>query len=97
MARHRVKRSADGLRRIEVTVPVADTALIRAAAKAFREGGDEARALRETLAPTVVIAQTGKELVAFLRASPLVGEHLEFERDGSTGRVVELDVDLAAG
>jgi hypothetical protein len=35
-------------------------------------------------------AQTGEELLAFFRASPLVGEELEFDRDRSPGRPVEL-------
>ena len=44
--------------------------LIRTAAAAFRQGGDEAHRLREALAPALSTARTGKELVAFLRASP---------------------------
>ena len=91
VARHRVKRSAGGLRRVEVTVPAGDAMLIRAAAAAFRQGGDEGHRLREALAPMLSTARTGKELVAFLRASPLVGEELDFERDLSAGRVADLD------
>ena len=36
-------------------------------------------------------AHTGAELVAFLRASPIVGEELEIERDRSMGRVIDLE------
>lgn len=35
-------------------------------------------------------ATTGKELVAFFRASPLVGLDIKFERDKSAGRETEL-------
>ncbi|MYE82611.1 MAG: hypothetical protein F4X36_12410 [Gammaproteobacteria bacterium] len=91
MARHRVKRSASGLRRVEVTVPAGDAALIRTAAAAFRRGGEEADRLREALAPALSTARTGMELVAFLRASPLVGEDLVFERDRSVGREADLE------
>ncbi len=91
VARHRVRRSASGLRRVEVTVPAGDAMLIRTAAAAFRQGGEEAHRLREALAPALSTARTGKELVAFLRASPLVGEELDFERDKSAGRPVDFD------
>ncbi len=78
-------------------MPVGDAVLIRAAAAAFREGGDEALRLREALSPAVSTARTGRELVAFLCASPFVGEGMgeDFERDRSTGRVVDLEVDLS--
>ena len=35
--------------------------------------------------------KTGAELVAFLRASPLVGEEFMIERNRSTGRAVDLE------
>ena len=91
MARHRVRRSASGLRRVEVTVPAGDAAVIKTAAQVLRRGGNEARKVREAIAPAVSAARTGRELVAFLRASPLVGEDLNFQRDTSTGRVVDFD------
>lgn len=47
VARHRIRRSASGLRRVEVTVPVADAALVRTVAATLRHGGDEARELRD--------------------------------------------------
>ena len=54
-------------------------------------GGEEADRLREALAPALSTARTGMELVAFLRASPLVGEDLVFERDRSVGREADLE------
>ena len=35
-------------------------------------------------------AQTGRDLVAFFRASPLVGVELQIERDRPAGREVDL-------
>ncbi len=40
--------------------------------------------------PSSSKAKTGSELVAFSRNSPLVGADLEFERDRSTGRSIDL-------
>jgi len=62
--------------------------LIKAIAGALRSGGSEAKHVRETLKPIVSSkkARTGAELVAFLRASPLVDADLTFERDPSSGR-----------
>ncbi len=91
VARHRIRRSASGLRRVEVTVPAADAALVRTVAATLRRGGDEARELRDALAPVAASARTGQELVAFLRASPLVGEDLVFDRDRSVGREADLE------
>lgn len=72
-------------------MPAADAALVRTVAATLRRGGDEARELRDALAPVAASARTGQELVAFLRASPLVGEDLAFERDRSVGRAADLD------
>ena len=91
VARHRIRRSASGLRRVEVTVPAADAALVRTMAATLRRGGDEAREVRNALAPVAARARSGQELVAFLRASPLVGEDLVFERDLSVGRAADLE------
>lgn len=76
---------------MEVTIPARDAALVKAVAGALCAGGAEARRVRDALEPVVVAprAQTGAELMAFLRASPLVGAGLEFERDASTGRTAE--------
>ena len=92
VARHRKKIAASGARRVEVTVPSRDAPLVKAIAGALRAGGDEAKLIRQSLQPMLAVpkAKTGSELVAFLRASPLVGAELLIERDGSTGRSVNL-------
>ncbi len=84
--RHRLERS--GRARIEVTVPTTDAKLMRALAERLRAGGEAAAAVRAALAPLVAgaRARNGKELLAFFRASPLVGEGLRIERDSSPGR-----------
>ena len=93
VARHRAKTAAQGSRRIEVTVAARDAGLIKAAAGALRKGGKDAKRVREALASTTSIepVRTGAELVAFFRASPLVGEELMIGRDQSTGRCVDLE------
>lgn len=92
VVRHRVRAAGEALRRVEVTVPENDTGLVKAVAGALRAGGDEARNVREAFASitTVEPARTGAQLLAFLRASPLVSEDLAIERDRTTGRAVDL-------
>ncbi len=91
LKRNRERLAMAGAKRVEVTVPVKDTALVRGLAATLRAGGERARRVRESLRSLVVArkATSGRELVAFFRASPLVGEELEFERDRSTGRAIE--------
>ena len=93
VARHRTKAAAAGSQRVEVTVPAQDAPLVRAIAGTLRLGGLEAKRVRETLKPMVSSkkARTGKELVAFFRASPLSNTKLSFERDRSTGRTIEFE------
>ena len=93
VARHRTRTLATGSRRVEVTVAACDAGLIRAVARTLRAGGEDATRVRDALTSMTSLApaQTGAELVAFLRASPLVGEELVLMRDRSTGRVVDLE------
>lgn len=86
--RHRDREERSGRARLEVTVPATDAELIRALAGRLRAGGNEAAAVRTALASLAVTsrARNGKELLAFFRASPLVGEELRFDRDRSLGR-----------
>lgn len=93
LARHRLKTAATGSRRVEVVIPAADAPLIKAVAGVLRSGGAEAARVRAQLQPLASPgkARTGAELVAFLRASPLVGADLDLERDRSTGRTIELE------
>jgi hypothetical protein len=89
---HRGRLTASGLRRMEVAVPATDVPLLRRVAALLRSGGQRAERLREQLAPTVgtAPAESGEQLVAFFRASPLVGEDIRAERDRSPGRAVDL-------
>ena len=92
VARHRKKAAISGAKRVEVTVPSPDAPLVKAIAGALRSGGEEAKRIREALEPMLSVprAKTGKEMVAFFRASPLVGAELEIERDRSAGRSANL-------
>ena len=93
VVRHRAKVAAQGARRVEVTVPAQDVGIVKAVAGVLRAGGDEARQVRDALASLTAVepARTGTELLAFLRASPLVGEDLTIERDPTLGRVVDFE------
>lgn len=90
VARHRRRNLALGNKRIEVSVPAQDASLLRQIAAALRRGGGEAQKLRKDLRATAPSPATGQDLIAFLRASPLVGVELDLERDKSTGRPIEL-------
>lgn len=92
VVRHRRKLAANGAQRVEITVPRMDAPLIRNLAALLRAGGEGAQRIRERLQPMLQprVAETGPELVAFFRASPLCGEELMIERDKSTGRQVDL-------
>ena len=75
-----------------------DVGLIMAVAGTLRAGGKDAQRqgypkVREVLAPLTSMepVRTGKELVAFFRASPLVGEELTIDRDQSTGCWIDLE------
>ena len=91
--RHRVRAAAEGLRRVEVAVPANDAGLVKAVASALRAGGDDAERVREAFALMTAMepARTGAEILAFLRASPLVGVDLTTERDRTTGRAIDLE------
>ena len=93
VARHRAKATAQGARRIEVTVPTHDAWAIRAIAHILRKGGEKAKEVRQAISSMAPVkpAQTGVELIDFFRSSPFVGEDVVVERDRSTGRQVDLD------
>ena len=93
IARHRKKVAISGAKRVEVTVPSGDAPLVKAIAGALRSDGEEAKLIRQSLQPMLAIprAKSGRELVAFLRASPLTDTELPVERDRSTGRSAEFD------
>lgn len=89
MARHREKIATNGAKRVNVTVPSRDVLLVKALASALRSDGEEAKLIRESLQPMLVVpkANSGSELVAFLRSSPLTDTELPIERDRTTGRL----------
>lgn len=90
---HRFRQSAGGAQRVELTVPTEHVKLIRAVAKMLRAsdaGNDEVLALQRIVGPEQRPARTGAELLAFFRSSPLVGEDLDFRREDSAGRPVDL-------
>jgi hypothetical protein len=88
VARYRQRLAVSGSRRIEVMVPAQDAEAIRRLAAMLRAGGEEAESARHRLADLLPtrMAQSGRDLVAFFRASPLVGLELDLERDKSPGR-----------
>lgn len=90
VAAWRKKASLNGLRRLEIAVPAVDGPLMRRAAATLREGGKAAKKLRTTLQQTVKKSktETGEDLVAFFRNSPLA--ELDLERDRSTSRPIDL-------
>lgn len=90
MAQHRRKVAASGVARVEVTVPASDASLVRDLAAMLRAGGEGALRVRESVRPLIRprAAVSGEELIAFFRASRLVGETLVFERDRSEGRPI---------
>lgn len=92
VTRHRRKLAASGVRRVEITVPAEDAGLVRHLAGLLRLGGAPARKVRDGLRPLVrsPVARSGRDLVAFFRASPLVGVEIEFPRDKSSGRDIKL-------
>ena len=93
VARHRAKATAQGTRRIEVTVPTRDAWAIKAVASILRDGGESAKKVRKALSSITPVrpARTGAELIDFFRSSPFVSEDVVIERDRSTGRQIDLE------
>lgn len=92
VSRHRNKLRRTGAKRVEVVVRGEDAHLIREVAAALRREGPEAKRLRAMLQELTrrPRARTGAELLAFFRASPLIAEDIQTERDRSPGRLVDL-------
>ena len=90
---HRSRKAAAGVQRVELTVPLEHVKLIKAVAKLLRgtdASNEHVLALQEIVGPAQRPARTGEELLAFFRSSPFVDEEIEFRRDASTGRSVDL-------
>ena len=96
VSRYRRRLAAEGIKRVEVTVPSGDAPLVRAIAGVLRSEGEEAEIIRRSLQPTLIAptARAGSELVAFFRASPLAEAELESKRDRSIGRSADLGCTL---
>ena len=93
VAEHRRDMRRKGMERVEVRVPAADSDVVRKVAKILLQGGAEADWLREQLEARGERrkATTGSELLAFFRASPLVGQDIVFERDRGPGRPIDIE------
>lgn len=85
---HRGPLATTDIRHVTLAVPVNDAPMLRRIAAVLRAGGQQAEQLRAQMAPgaAVVPAQDGEALLAFFRASPLVGEDLRIERHRAPGR-----------
>jgi len=91
--RHRLRASARGTTRVEVSIPLRDAPLLRSVARTLREDERGASRLRRLLESEIVHspAATGAELVDFLLDSPLREVELELSRDRSSGRPVDFE------
>lgn len=91
--RHRLRASARGTTRVEVSIPLRDAPLLRSVARTLREDERGASRLRRLLESEIVHAPaaTGAELVDFLLGSPLREVELELSRDRSSGRPVDFE------
>lgn len=96
----RVARAGDNWRmvmpatttRVQVTVPSGDEVLVEIVAEMLTAGGKKAERARESLQPLVRDwrSGTGRDMVAMIRTSPLVGLDLEFPRDKTVTEPVDL-------
>lgn len=93
VGRHRARAAAAGSKRVEVTVPAVDAPLLKSIAGVLRTGGAKAERLRSSLESQLQgpAAQSGSELVAFLRASPLVDAEIDTARDRDRGREITFE------
>ena len=92
VARHRRAVAASGVRRLEVSIPADDIAMVRKVAAALRGGGSPAERARTALRAAIVASGsgTGADILAFFQASPLAEVDLVLERDRTTGRPIDL-------
>ncbi len=91
---YRNRLRTQGVKRIEVRVSSQDVPLVHSIARILRTDGNEATSLREKIQQATgggVDTSTGKDLVAFLRHSPLAEVSLNLERDKATSRTVTFE------
>jgi hypothetical protein len=80
-----------GLARFEVLGLDTDRTLIRSLAKRLAENGPEAKRLRASVSKTLSKGAPKRGgIFAALRRSPLVGSEIEFKREVTPGRKVDL-------
>lgn len=93
VAQRRARMARAGARRVEVTAPAQDAALIKAIASALRADDAKAEDLRQAIRPFVTLppAQSGAELLAALRSGPLFDLDVDALRDRGPGRIVDLE------
>ena len=93
VSRHRVRAAANGLQRLEVSVPRADASVVRSVARTLRDGGERAVDLRRTLAAAMPppVARTGAELWDALRSGPLFDVELDIRRETTDRPAVEFE------
>lgn len=96
VAGYRARKDREGVKRVETTVPAEDISLMKDVATALRAGGPVATELRQGIRAILPggQAQTGEQLLAFFRTSPLKeeDEHIFDDlRDTSPGRTVDFE------
>ena len=87
---YRSRLQNQGVKRVEIRIPVQDVHLLHSIAGILRTGGEEAYLLREKMSHATgeEAHSTGKDLIAFFRNSPLKDTVLELERDSATSRTI---------
>ncbi len=87
---YRSRLQNQGVKRVEVRIPISDVPLMHNIAGILRTGGDEAYALREQIhhAAGSNGRTTGKDLITFFRSSPLKDASLDLERDTAISRTI---------
>lgn len=87
---HRRRQRERGVGRFEVRGLEADKELLRAVARRLAEGGAASGELRTTIEAQVSPPATERGgILRALRQSPLVGAHLEVEREVGGGRDID--------
>lgn len=89
---YRSRLQNQGVKRVEVRIPVQDVPLVHSIAGILRTGGDQAHSLRAQVQHATGDDKhtTGKDLIAFFRTSMLKDTELDLERDATTSRTIAL-------
>jgi hypothetical protein len=86
------RKAITAMSRIQVTVPSGDEVLVEILAEMLLAGGRKAELARESIQPLVrkYRSGTGRDFVAMIRASPLVGLDLALPRDKTVTDPIDL-------